>query len=140
MIALQDVTQETGISYHTLVKYTGLGLIPKSQRVWRGRKGSESWYQDNIIDSISHIKQEQRSGSTLRQIAENRRVGRAMEVFTEVMAMFPGYRFTHGGVIETDEHPDGSIIVKLEMAGERNKHGEGRIIRKGKLRGTGRGL
>lgn len=113
------MTRETGISYHTLVKYTGLGLIAKPQRIWRGRKGSESWYQDNIIDSINHIKREQKSGLTLRQIAENRRVGRAMEVFTEVMAMFPGYRFTHGSVIETDENPDGSIIMKLEMVGEK---------------------
>ena len=76
MKTLQDVTQETGISYYTLVKYTGLGLVPKPQRVWRGRKGSESLYPDNTIYLINMIIKQKESGLTLRQIAENRRIER----------------------------------------------------------------
>ena len=50
MKTLQDILQVTGLSYHTLVKYTSLGLIPNPKRVWRGRKGSESHYHDDIIE------------------------------------------------------------------------------------------
>ena len=119
MRTLQDVTQETGISYYTLVKYTGLGLIPKSQRVWRGRKGSESLYPDSIVDTIKNIEKDKQSGLTLRQIAENRRIERAMDVFAEVMTKFPNYHFTHGSIAKEYKNPDGSIIVKLEMVGEK---------------------
>ena len=119
MVALQDVIQDTGISYYTLVKYTGLGLIPKPQRVWRGRKGSESLYPDGIVDTIKSIERDKQSGLTLRQIAENKRVERAMDVYTAVMAMFPEHHFSHGEIIEKDEKPDGSVIVKVEMTGRK---------------------
>ena len=119
MVALQDVIQGTGISYYTLVKYTGLGLIPKPERVWRGRKGSESLYPDSIVKTVKKIEKDKESGLTLRQIAENRRLERAMDGFAEVMAMFPGYHFTHGEIIEEHKNPDGSIVVELKMIGEK---------------------
>jgi len=119
MVTLQDVTQETGISYYTLVKYTGLGLIPKPQRVWRGRKGSESLYPDSIVKTIKNIEKDKQSGLTLRQIAENRRLERTMDVFTAVMAVFPEYHFSHGDIIGKGENPDGSITVKVEMIGRK---------------------
>ena len=119
MKTLQDVTQETGISYHTLVKYTGLGLVPKSQRVWRGRKGSESLYPDNTIYIINLIMEEKKTGLTLRKIAENRRVERAVTAFASVINDFPGYRFTRATAIESEERFDGSIVVKVEMVGKR---------------------
>ena len=119
MVTLQDVTRETGISYYTLVKYTGLGLVPKPQRVWRGRKGSQSLYSDSVVDTIKKIEEEKRSGLTLRQIAEDRRLERTMDVFTSVMTMFPEYHFSHGEIIEKDEKPDGSIVVELRMIGRK---------------------
>ena len=119
MVALQDVIQDTGISYYTLVKYTGLGLIPKPERIWRGRKGSESLYPDNIVKTIKNIEKDKKSGLTLRQVAENRRLERAIDGFAAVMAMFPGYHFTHGSVTKEYENPDGSIVVKLRMIGEK---------------------
>lgn len=121
MITLQDVTQETGISYYTLVKYTGLGLIPKPQRVWRGRKGSESLYPDSIVKTIREIAKDKEAGLTLRQIAENRILERAMDAFAAVMTMFPDYHFSRGDIIEEDEKPDGSIVVKVELKGERRR-------------------
>ena len=110
--------KETGISYYTVVKYTGLGLLPKPQRVWRGRKGSESWYPDEVINTIRHIKEEQKSGLTLRQIAENRRVERATDIFADVMATYPDYHLTKGQ-IKAKDNPDGSISVTIEMKGEK---------------------
>ena len=121
MKLLQDVLQETGISYNTLVKYTGLGLVTNSQRVWRGRKGSESWYPDEVVDTIKHIKEDQKSGLTLRQIAENRKVGRAMNVYTDIMTNYQGYHFISGEITQTDENPDGSIVVKVEMLGVKRR-------------------
>ena len=56
---------------------------------------------------------------TLRQIAENKRLERTMNVFTSVMAMFPDYHFSHGDIVEKDENPDGSITVKVEMIGRK---------------------
>ena len=117
MKTLYDVLQETGISYYTLVKYTGLGLIPKPQRVWRGRKGSESWYPDEVVDSIKHMKEEQKSGLTLREIAENRKVERATDVFATIITNYPDYHFISGEITKTDENSDGSIVVKVEMVG-----------------------
>ena len=127
MKTLKDVLHNTGLSYSTLVKYTGLGLVPKPQRVWRGRKGSESWYPNDVIDTIKHIKEEQSSGLTLRQIAENRKVERATDVFADIMVNYPDYHFISGEIIKSDENPDGSIVVEVKMVGvkrsiyERNK-------------------
>ena len=117
MKLLQDVLQETGISYYTLFKYVCLGLLPKSYREWRGRKGSESWYPDDIIDNIDRIKEERKSGLTLRQIAENRKVERATDIFVDIMANYPDYHFVSGEITKTDEKPDGSIVVKVEVVG-----------------------
>ena len=68
MKTLKEVLQETGISYHTLVKYSGMGLIPKPKRVWRGRKGSQSLYANKTIGAINRIKLKQGDGLTLREI------------------------------------------------------------------------
>ena len=117
MKLLQDVLQETGISYYTLVKYTGLGLVPKSQRIWRGRKGSISLFPADIINTINRIKEERKSGLTLRQIAENRYIEKVTDIYTDIMAKYPAYHFTSGEIIKSDEKPDGSIVVKVKMVG-----------------------
>jgi len=117
MVKVKDVIQETGISYHTLVKYTGLGLVPKSQRIWRGRKGSEAWYFNEVIHDINRIKEEQKSGLTLREIAENRAIERTMATFTGIMRNLPNYHFTRGSIIKIDENADGSVVVNIEMKG-----------------------
>jgi len=122
MKLLQDVLQETGISYYTLVKYTGLGLVPKSERVWRGRKGSESWYLDDVVDIINRIKEEKDSGLTLRQIAENQKVERATDVFADIMTNYPDYHFTSGEITKTDENPDGSIVVNVKIVGVKRRY------------------
>jgi DNA-binding transcriptional MerR regulator len=123
MKILGDILKETGLSYHTLVKYTGVGLLPKPQRIWRGRKGSKSLYPDGVIDIINHIKSEQESGLTLRQIAENWRVQRATDVFTAVISMYPEYDFTRarGDITKTNEQPDGSVIVEVKLVGEKRR-------------------
>ena len=117
MKTLKDVLQETGLSYPTLVKYTGLGLVPKSQRVWRGRKGSESLYPDDVIGVVKRIKKEKASGLSLRQIAENWAVERAMDAYATIMTNYPDYHFISGEITKTDKKPDGSIVVKVEMVG-----------------------
>lgn len=121
MKTLKDVLQETGLSYPTLVKYTGMGLIPRPDRVWRGRKGSESWYPDDVIDAMNHIKEEQKAGLTLRQIAENRRVERATDVFADIMTKYSDYHFVSGEITKSDERPDGSIVVKVEVVGVKRR-------------------
>lgn len=70
MNTLSDVLRESGLSYRTLVKYTEIGLLPKPQRVWRGRKGSESIYPDDIIDRIKTIQELKAQGKSLAQIKE----------------------------------------------------------------------
>ena len=121
MKSQEDVLQESGISYYTLFKYTSLGLVPHSQRVWRGRKGSESWYPDDTVNTIKRIKEEQKSGLTLREIAENWKIERALKAFTAVMNDFPDYRFVSGVATESHENPDGSIIVKVELRGVKRR-------------------
>ena len=120
MITLQDVIKETGISYYTVVKYTGLGLLPKPQRVWRGRKGSESQYPDEVVNTIRHIKEDQKSGLTLRQIAENQRVKRATDMYADIADMYPDYHLTKGE-INRKNNPDGSITVTVEMKGDKRR-------------------
>ncbi|MFC2038846.1 hypothetical protein ACFLUG_03655 [Chloroflexota bacterium] len=117
MKMLQDVLKESGISYSTLVKYTGLGLLPQGERIWRGRKGSESVYSDSVIDTIKSVKDDKKSGLTLRQIAENKRVERSMDAFAEVMNKYPGYRFTVGRTIDTGQKRDGSISIIVQITG-----------------------
>ena len=121
MKILKDVLQEAGVSYPTLVKYTSLGLIPKPQRVWRGRKGSESWYPDDVIEIINRIKEEKDAGLTLRQIAENRKVERATDVFATIMINYPDYHFVSGDITKTDKNPDGSIVVKVNLVGVKRR-------------------
>ena len=121
MESIHEVLQETGISYHTLVKYAGMGLLPKPQRVWRGRKGSESLYPDDVIDIISRIKEEQDSGLTLRQIVQNWEVIKATDAFTAVIRMFPDYHFISGEITEKKDNPDGSIVVKANLVGVKRR-------------------
>ena len=121
MKTLKNVLQETGLSYPTLVKYTGLGLIPRPQRVWRGRKGSESQYPDEVTDTINRIKEEQKDGLTLREIAENRIVERATDVFATIMTDYPDYYFTSGEITKADENPDGSIVVEMKLVGVKRR-------------------
>jgi len=110
-----DVLRESGLSYPTLVKYTGLGLLPKPQRVWRGRKGSESLYPDDVTKLIGRVKEERDSGLTLRQIAENRAVERATDVFTELISKYPDYHFTGGKITKEKKGSKGSIEVTVKM-------------------------
>lgn len=117
MKTISDIVNEAGITYHTLVKYTGLGLLPKPQRVWRGRKGSESLYPDNVIELIDRIKEERDSGLTLRQIAENSRIERATDAFTDVIKKYPDYHFTHGEIVDEKKESEGSIEVTVKMVG-----------------------
>jgi DNA-binding transcriptional MerR regulator len=70
MKTLSDVLRESGLSYRTLVKYLQMGLLPKPQRVWRGRRGSESLYPDDVIEIISWVKLQQELGFSLAEIAE----------------------------------------------------------------------
>lgn len=70
MKTLSDVLRESGLSYRTLVKYLQMGLLPKPQRVWRGRRGSESLYPDDVIEIINWVKLQQESGFSLAEIAE----------------------------------------------------------------------
>ena len=116
-----DVLRESGLSYSTLVKYAGLGLLPKPQRVWRGRKGSESHYPDEVIELIGTIEEERDSGLTLRQIAENRRIERATDAFAEVMKKYPNYHFTHGKVVKEKKDSKGSIKVTVKMVGVKRR-------------------
>lgn len=44
-----------------------------------------------------------------------------MDVFAAVMVMFPDYHFSHGDIVQEDENPDGSIVVKLEITGVKRK-------------------
>ena len=70
MKTTEDVLLDTDIHYQTLVKYISLGLLPKPRRVWRGRKGSQSLYPDEIIDIINQIKLLKRQGYSLNEIAK----------------------------------------------------------------------
>ena len=70
MVNQKDLLRRSSISYFTLFKYSSLGLIPHPQRVWKGRKGSDSLYPDDAVDIIKRIKTGQKSGLTLRQIAK----------------------------------------------------------------------
>jgi len=72
-VQLSEVLRDGEISYRTLVKYTEMGLLSKPQRVWRGRKGSESLYPDDTIDLLKRIRDEQESGRSLLEIAEELR-------------------------------------------------------------------
>jgi len=118
MKTLKDALQETGISYYTLVKYKGLGLIPKSQRVWRGRKGSESWYPDDVIVTIHRIRDEQKSGLTLRQITEkwqSEKVKWAVDVFATLAGTYPDYDIVHGEISEIKNESDDTVVVELKL-------------------------
>ena len=77
MKKVAEVIQESGLSYPTLVKYTEMRVIPRPRRIWRGRKGSESLYPDDIIDIINWIKLHQQRGLSLSEIAKLRKKKRA---------------------------------------------------------------
>jgi DNA-binding transcriptional MerR regulator len=77
MKTLSDVLRDADIEYQTLIKYISIGLLPKPRRVWRGRKGSQSLYPDEIIDIINQIKLLKKQGLSLTKIAEQVRSERA---------------------------------------------------------------
>jgi len=77
MKKVSEIIEESGLSYPTLVKYTEIGLIPRPRRIWRGRKGSESLYPDDVIDIINWIKLHQQRGLSLSEIARLRKKKRA---------------------------------------------------------------
>ena len=70
MITLNEVLEKTGLKYHTIVKYVNMGILPRAARVWRGRKGSESLYPDEVVDIINRVKLEKKQGIPLAQIAD----------------------------------------------------------------------
>ncbi|MFC1939905.1 MerR family transcriptional regulator [Chloroflexota bacterium] len=117
MKLLQDILQETGLSYYTLVKYSSLGLIPKSQRIWRGRKGSQSVYSDDIIEAIRQIKSDREAGLSLREISYHRRIERAVGVFSGIARNCPYYDFTGARITNIDEKPDNTVVVTVELVG-----------------------
>jgi DNA-binding transcriptional MerR regulator len=120
MKSLREVLHDIGLSYYTLFKYSGLGLLPRPQRVWRGRKGSESWYPDDIIDTINRIKGEQESGLSLRQIVEKQQSEKfkwATDVCAALENNYPGYDITGGEITEIKDQPDGSLIVIVKALG-----------------------
>ncbi|MFC1979136.1 MerR family transcriptional regulator [Chloroflexota bacterium] len=69
MIALRELLEKTGITYHTVVKYVNMGILPRATRVWRGRKGSQSIFSDEAVDIINRVKLEKKHGIPLAQIA-----------------------------------------------------------------------
>lgn len=124
MKLLQDVTRETGISYYTLVKYTGLGLIPKAKRVWRGRKGSISVYPNETVNLIRQVQREQKDGLSLRQIADRRQavnVEKGVATFAGIMEDLPCFNVTSGTIIKQTEKRDGSIEVIVKLVGYKGK-------------------
>jgi DNA-binding transcriptional MerR regulator len=70
MKTLSEVLRDGKLSYRTLVKYVEMGIIPKPQRIWRGRKGSESLYSDEVVEIINRVRSLQKRRFTLREIAE----------------------------------------------------------------------
>lgn len=70
MKTLAEILIETGLSYGTLVRYRDMGLIPKPERIWHGRKGSESVYPDSVPDIIHEIQRLKEQGLTLSQIKD----------------------------------------------------------------------
>ncbi|MFC1951217.1 hypothetical protein ACFLXN_02270 [Chloroflexota bacterium] len=69
MITLNEVLEKTGLKYHTIVKYVNMGILPRAARVWRGRKGSQSIFPDEVVDIINRVKLDKQRGIPLSQIA-----------------------------------------------------------------------
>lgn len=66
-----EVLRDADIKYQTLIKYISLGLLPKPRRVWRGRKGSQSLYPDEVIDIINQIKLLKKQGFSLSEMTKH---------------------------------------------------------------------
>tara|TARA_B100001971_G_C18018282_1_gene446010 strand:+ start:135 stop:446 length:312 start_codon:yes stop_codon:yes gene_type:complete len=97
------------------------GSSSRPHRVWRGRKGSESWYFDEVVHDINRVKEDKKSGLNLREIAENRAIERTMDVFVGIMRNLPNYHFTNGKITQIDERSDGSVVVSIEIKGTRRR-------------------
>ena len=74
-----------------------------------------SWNPDDIIDNVERIKEARKSGLTLRQIAENRKVERAMDAFVELASMYPGYAIVRGSVKEIKSESGDTIVVEVKL-------------------------
>jgi DNA-binding transcriptional MerR regulator len=74
MKTVNEVLQETRISYPMLNRLKEFGIVPKPSRKGMGnRKGVVGIYEDEVIEVIKSVRAEQAKGYSLAQIAEVRR-------------------------------------------------------------------
>ena len=74
MRTTNEVLAMTGLSYPQLNRLKDLGIVPKPKLMSRGRrKGVTGVFEDDVIEVINWVKQQQRLGVPLTQMAEMRR-------------------------------------------------------------------
>lgn len=139
MELLSDILRKTGLSHPTVFKYVQLGIVPRPKRVWRGRKGSESWFPDGTIEIIDSVREQKSQGYSLNQIAERGRepvvkpeehqawgymTGTSQarsNVFLELFMKYPEDEFVSGNVKEIPGKDGNSIIVQVELTKVRRR-------------------
>ncbi len=139
MELLSDILRRTGLSHPTVFKYVQLGIVPRPERVWRGRKGSESWFPVGTIKIIDRVREQKSQGYTLNQIAEKRREAvvkpeehqawgymtdtsqARSNVFIELFMKYPEDEFVSGNVTEVPGKDGNSIVVQVELSKVRRR-------------------
>ena len=139
MELLSDILRETGLSHPTVFKYVQLGIVPRPTRVWRGRKGSESWFPDGTIKIIDRVREQKSQGYTLNQIAERGREPMVKpesfrtwgymtdasqarsNVFLELFMKYPEDEFVSSNVKEISGKDGNSIVVQVELTKMRRR-------------------
>lgn len=133
MKTTDELLKETGISYTMLMRLKDLGVVPKPTLQGRGEghgRGIIGVFPDEVIGIVEWVKNEQKAGLSLTQIAEKWR-GRevieeeittdapnpnetkwAIDLFAEFLEKHPGCTI---GKITGVPQPDGSVLVKARL-------------------------
>lgn len=128
MKTLADILKQTGISYGTLMRYRDMGFVLRPQIIRHGRKGTESLYPDDVIDTINRIETLKLSGHTLAEIRDEQEVTGVLVaakpnpnyltwglyLAKRLAERFPGYTVTPAEFDDGEAQTDGSMIVHFK--------------------------
>lgn len=125
MKTLADILKATDISYGTLMRYRDMGFVPRPQIIRHGRKGIESLYSDDVIDTINRIEALKLKGHTLAQIKEQEEVtgelltakpnpnylSWGLRLAERLDGKYPGYTVANAEFSDGEPKADGSMVV-----------------------------
>ena len=132
MITTDELLKETGISYPTLTRLKDLGVIPKPSKQGLGNKrGVIGVFPDEVVSIINWVKQEQKYGLSLVEIAEKYRQRRVIseedrvlppnpdrdkwtiDLFAKYEQKYSDDDLIYSTISEIRKEEDGTILIRL---------------------------